>query len=114
MVGWGSTQRSTQANVFSKTFKRAHLPERMQGVTINIKSGGGTPNVFQGVVNENEGNLLYGYGPTTEIQTSLVNILIKFVLNSFIYRLLYINDLHLVFELNSSPLYKKNCSFNFI
>ena len=81
MMGWGSRKRSSTRNVFSRHFSITDLSQYLQSLTIKFQGGESYKETYKGLVNENESNLLKGYGPNTMAYVSVVNILMKFYIS---------------------------------
>ena len=81
MMGWGSQKRSSIKNVFRKPFLPTDLSQYLQSLSIKFQGGRSYKESHKGLVNENESNLLKGYGLNTKAHTSVVNILMKFYIS---------------------------------
>ena len=84
-MGWGSQKHSSIKNVLSKSFSPNDLSQYLQSAFVMILEGKASKFTVRGLVNENEPNLLRAYGLDKTIQTSAVNILMKFISHKLVH-----------------------------
>ena len=73
--GWGSRQKSSLKNVFDENFSRNYLSQYLQKLfVVKVSQDKDYRNMFRGLVNSEEYNLVWGYGYNNDAHFSVVNI----------------------------------------